>query len=678
MINHDAMLRAVLDNPEDDEPRLDCAGWLEAHGDEAGRLRGEFIRLDVTLARLAEGDPARAEVAARREEMVRRHGLGRVVGLGDWAGQLIMRGYPPAGTAAKVERGFVVGVNTSAANFVADAEALGRSPLIHATFHDADAANLKALAGLPAFWRLRRLRFRPALVPSPAVLGPEGAKVLAEAGLKHLTVLRLDYQGIGDDGLAALAGSGVLDGLAELWLPSSGIGDVGAAALAAVLPRGLRSLRLGGNVIGPAGVRALAAALPAGLEDLELGGNPFGDEGVSVLASSGFTRLTRLYLDRVGMGQVGVAALADAGWLANVRELCLNDNPVGPEGAARLAASPNAVGVEKLLLMGGGIGDGGAAAFARPARFGRLKELHLGRNGISDAGAAALGACPITGLETLGLGENPITVPGLIALLTSASLRRLAALYLPDAQVGGLHDPGEFLRDERDTLKSLMLGACPLEGAALEAILGLPQLSGLETLDLCNLGGTVTPLGPAGARAIASSPYLRRLKTLQLYGHIIGDDGAAALAGATLPGLRELLLGENGIGPTGAGTLMSSPGLAGVTYLILASNPLGDAGAAAIAAAPEQPSLRSLSLGSCGLTDVGIAMLARAPIVRPLRSLHIAGNEIGEEAVRALTESPELQGLGSLSFEHESTGLTPEGRARLLERFGTPRILFSV
>jgi uncharacterized protein (TIGR02996 family) len=65
-----AFLRAIIENPDDDAPRLIYADWLE----EQGRPdRAEFIRVQVALARLAENDPRRTELEARERGLLAAH-----------------------------------------------------------------------------------------------------------------------------------------------------------------------------------------------------------------------------------------------------------------------------------------------------------------------------------------------------------------------------------------------------------------------------------------------------------------------------------------------------------------------------------------------------------------------------------------------------------------------------
>jgi uncharacterized protein (TIGR02996 family) len=47
--HHDAFLQAILENPDDDTPRLIYADFLDEHGDPD---RDEFIRVQSLLARL--------------------------------------------------------------------------------------------------------------------------------------------------------------------------------------------------------------------------------------------------------------------------------------------------------------------------------------------------------------------------------------------------------------------------------------------------------------------------------------------------------------------------------------------------------------------------------------------------------------------------------------------------
>src|SRR5438552_3132611 len=65
MSDRAALMRAVIDQPGDDTPRLALADWFEENGDQA---RAEFIRVQLEIARLGEGERARLEKLAAREK----------------------------------------------------------------------------------------------------------------------------------------------------------------------------------------------------------------------------------------------------------------------------------------------------------------------------------------------------------------------------------------------------------------------------------------------------------------------------------------------------------------------------------------------------------------------------------------------------------------------------------
>src|SRR5262245_56805489 len=45
-----SLLSACKETPDDDAPRLVLADWLEEHGDEEGRARAEFVRVQCHFA----------------------------------------------------------------------------------------------------------------------------------------------------------------------------------------------------------------------------------------------------------------------------------------------------------------------------------------------------------------------------------------------------------------------------------------------------------------------------------------------------------------------------------------------------------------------------------------------------------------------------------------------------
>ena len=65
----EAFLQAILEQPDDDTPRLIYADWLEEQGDP----RGEFIRIQCALAGLPPDDARRPELGAREAALLESH-----------------------------------------------------------------------------------------------------------------------------------------------------------------------------------------------------------------------------------------------------------------------------------------------------------------------------------------------------------------------------------------------------------------------------------------------------------------------------------------------------------------------------------------------------------------------------------------------------------------------------
>jgi uncharacterized protein (TIGR02996 family) len=84
-----ALLRALVDSPDEDAPRLVYADWLDEHGEEADRARAAFIRLQVEAARLDRYDPRRLDLEGQAEALLnaqREDGVPRawLAGLEGW------------------------------------------------------------------------------------------------------------------------------------------------------------------------------------------------------------------------------------------------------------------------------------------------------------------------------------------------------------------------------------------------------------------------------------------------------------------------------------------------------------------------------------------------------------------------------------------------------------------
>jgi uncharacterized protein (TIGR02996 family) len=69
MTQDDAFLQAIIENPEDDTPRLVYADWLT----DQDNPRGEFIRVQCRVARMDGADPIRKMLETSEGELLARH-----------------------------------------------------------------------------------------------------------------------------------------------------------------------------------------------------------------------------------------------------------------------------------------------------------------------------------------------------------------------------------------------------------------------------------------------------------------------------------------------------------------------------------------------------------------------------------------------------------------------------
>lgn len=99
-----ALLKAVIDHPDDDAPRLAYADWCDRRGDP----RGRFIRVQLELAkvRFKRDSPMRRPLMDESMELLEQHGQ-------EW-----MPRKNPHIVDCEMNRGFVAGVTMNAASFL--------------------------------------------------------------------------------------------------------------------------------------------------------------------------------------------------------------------------------------------------------------------------------------------------------------------------------------------------------------------------------------------------------------------------------------------------------------------------------------------------------------------------------------------------------------------------------
>jgi uncharacterized protein (TIGR02996 family) len=303
MRDDEAFLRAVIDNPDDDLPRLVYADYLDEHGDPE---RAELIRIQCELARVPPEDQRRRKRLWDREwELL---GAYRE----QWAGPLAEFADPYG-----YRRGFVESITLSAAAFLHHADTIWRlAPVRNVTLDDA--------------WE-------------------EMDRLAASPHLARLRTLTLDENSLSDGDVHRLADSPHLANLTRLDLRSNRFRVAAVEALAASphLAR-LSSLDLGDNEINSAGADALSRSpFLNHLEELSLEMGNVGQAGVEALAfGEGLPALTMLDLSVNPVGSRGVRALLYGASAARWHRLILRYVALTPEQAHDLRQRFGASGVQ--------------------------------------------------------------------------------------------------------------------------------------------------------------------------------------------------------------------------------------------------------------------------------------------------------------------------------------------
>lgn len=125
MSSRESFIRAIVENPNDDVPRLVFADWLDEHGDAA---RAEFIRAQIELSRLVQRAKNRTSLFAEPpERIINPDDDSRVTQLKLESNRLLhdnnaawVRDWAAGLTGLLYWRGFVDRINTAAALFCAN------------------------------------------------------------------------------------------------------------------------------------------------------------------------------------------------------------------------------------------------------------------------------------------------------------------------------------------------------------------------------------------------------------------------------------------------------------------------------------------------------------------------------------------------------------------------------
>src|SRR5262245_8224271 len=132
-----SLLRAVLADPDGDEPRLAYADLLADSSGSSDQARAEFIRIQIELARLPDNDPRWPTLVGQEHELLGRYRT-------TWEKPLRARFKPPLASPGRwlrshlfgsggrwgFRRGFVEHILAAAPTFLAeDAAILAHAPI---------------------------------------------------------------------------------------------------------------------------------------------------------------------------------------------------------------------------------------------------------------------------------------------------------------------------------------------------------------------------------------------------------------------------------------------------------------------------------------------------------------------------------------------------------------------
>jgi uncharacterized protein (TIGR02996 family) len=356
------MLAAVSDSPDDDEPRLIYADYLQTRGDP----RGELIAVQCALAKQPDADGA---LRRREAELLGAHARA-------WRAELGV-----ATMAAHFARGFISEAVVLASDFVAcAARALETRPSPRWIVVGSTLPDIEALAKLSQLARVSSLE----VSGSWSYDDRELTALAASRFLGGLRTLSLRFGQIGLSGIRAIARAPSLAKLVALDLGGDFLPIEAQAELDELLAMGsVERLALPGTRLAMGASRALARAEESAVRSLDIASNRLDDDALEALLEGPWcSRLSELWAFGNATGERGARAVAGLPALVSID---LGGNKIGPGGARALA---QARGLRFLRLAHCEVGDAGAKALAE--RTADLEMLDLRGNVLSSSTRAQL------------------------------------------------------------------------------------------------------------------------------------------------------------------------------------------------------------------------------------------------------------------------------------------------
>jgi Ran GTPase-activating protein (RanGAP) involved in mRNA processing and transport len=353
----------------------------------------------------------------------------------------------------------------------------------------------------------------------------------------NLTVLKLGYNNLGDDGIATLAtGIAVHKSVVLLDLGFNNFGDEGAKALALAMreaaKRGgkLRTLYLAGNSIGEDGALAMADFIRQG------------------------SRLRKLYMTGNRIGADGVKAITEAILEDEIRreeQRTMDEDVENPanDGLKAVSTKTTFEGMQELFFGGTGMGTMGCQAVARLLestsclRVISLPNCDMGDEELGMLASSIKANKSRLPLESIQLSFNNITHKGLESLTNAVwGSNTLRELKLDNNEIGdrGAHQVAAILPALK-ALEVLDVGFNSVKAAGLNVL--MKAVAESETLQSLSVSGNDIDVASAKAVAYALA-YNQSLQSLLLVHCSINHDGqrhiSAGAVSNSRTGLRNL------------------------------------------------------------------------------------------------------------------------------------------
>lgn len=378
--DHDALLAAICDQPDEDTPRLAFADWFDENDQPE---RAAFVRAQVELARTPPWEPFAVMCKWRRPDWFAgtsfRHTLPLVDGRGvEWHPEAFRRGF-----------GWRLNVKSLIAWEQEEGQVFGRAPVGEMSLWTATLDDWRRFAASPLVRHLRRLHF----MTNPI----EPIRVLRETpealGITDLYFERASGAGmpvVVEDLLASPLGK-VVRGL-HFHVGYESLSDFIDALLHATNLERLTLTTMG--LTAELVERLMLCPATRNLTELDLGNNPLGNDGVWNVASHLPPSVHSLRL--AGAGRFaggggtwrGIDVLAD--FKNNLRRLDLSRNAFMSYGAAILSRAPDLAGLRSLNLGNCLVEERELFHLTRGTFWPNLVELDLRENPITPAGVRHL------------------------------------------------------------------------------------------------------------------------------------------------------------------------------------------------------------------------------------------------------------------------------------------------